>query len=66
MIGVNPKYRGEGLGKITLTAGLCRLKDHGVHIAELTTDSKNTAAKKLYDSMGFKRHCILLWYEKAL
>jgi mycothiol synthase len=66
MIGVNPKYRGGGLGKITLTAGLCRLKDQGLHIAELTTDSRNTAAKKLYESMGFKRHRVLLWYEKVL
>lgn len=66
MIGVNPKYRGGGLGKITLAAGLCRLKNNGVHVVELTTDSKNTAAKKLYDSMGFKRCGILLWYEKVL
>lgn len=63
MIGVNPEYRGEGLGKITLSAGLDHLREQGVGIVELTTDSKNTAANKLYRAMGFARHRVLLWYE---
>ncbi|MFO7965799.1 MAG: GNAT family N-acetyltransferase [Desulfobacterales bacterium] len=64
MIGVNPAYRGGGLGKATLQAGLCRLKHQGVHAVELTTDSSNTPAVRLYRSMGFKVRDTLPWYER--
>jgi len=66
MIGVDPDYRGRGIGKIALLAGLSYLKNKGVRVVELTVDSKNEAAGALYRSTGFKRWSSSLWYEKAI
>lgn len=66
MMGVDPDYRGRGFGKLMLHEGLCHLKNQGVEIVELTTDSKNTAACELYRSVGFEVHSVILWFERAL
>ena len=66
MIGVSPRHRGEGLGKLILTAGLNRLKQKRVESVSLTTDSKNKSAVKLYRTFGFKLHWVVLWYEKLV
>ncbi len=66
MLGVNPDYRGKGIGKGVLLAGLSYLKGNGVGIVELTVDSKNKAACALYRSAGFRIETTSLWYEKAL
>jgi mycothiol synthase len=66
MIGVDPDYRGREVGKNVLLAGLAHLKNKGIRVAELTVDSKNRSARKLYRSVGFKTHDINLWYEKPV
>jgi len=66
MIGVDPDYRGRGVGKSVLLAGLAHLKNKGLRIVELTVDSKNRSARRLYRSVGFKTHDISLWYEKPV
>ena len=66
MLGVNPDYRGKGIGKGVLLAGLSYLKSNGVGIIELTVDSKNKAACTLYRSAGFRIETMSLWYERAL
>lgn len=66
MLGVNPDYRGKGIGKEVLLAGLSYLKSNGVAIVELTVDSENKAACALYRSAGFQIETMNLWYEKAL
>lgn len=66
MLGVNPDYRGRGVGRRVLLAGLAHLKSKGPRIAELTVDSENEVACALYRSMGFKVHDSSLWYEKTL
>jgi len=66
MIGVDPDYRGRGIGKIALLAGLSYLKNKEVRVVELTVDSKNEAACALYHSTGFKSWSSSLWYEKAI
>jgi mycothiol synthase len=66
MIGVDPDYRSRGVGKNVLLAGLSHLKNKGLRIAELTVDSKNRSARRLYRSVGFKTHDISLWYEKPV
>jgi mycothiol synthase len=66
MLGVDPDYRGSGLGRKLLLAGLSYLKRKGLQIAELTVDSENKVACALYKSMGFKPWTSSLWYEKRL
>ncbi|MFC1955045.1 GNAT family N-acetyltransferase [Chloroflexota bacterium] len=66
MIGVDPDYRGMGLGKRVLLAGLAHLNNKGMRVAELTVDSENKAACDLYRSVGFKVRTSSLWYEKVI
>ena len=66
MLGVDPDYRGRGIGKIALLAGLSYLKNKGIRVAEITVDSKNEVACALYRSVGFKLWTTTLWYEKAI
>jgi len=66
MLGVDPDYRGRGIGKRALLAGLAHLKSKGIEVAELTVDSQNAAAWALYESGGFKVSSTSAWYEKAL
>ena len=66
MLGVDPDYRGRGVGKGVLLAGLSYLKSKGVQVAELTVDSRNKIACALYRSNGFKVRTSSLWYEKVL
>jgi mycothiol synthase len=66
MLGVDPDYRGKGIGKRALLAGLAHLKSKGIEAAELTVDSENAAACALYESVGFKVSSTSAWYEKTL
>ena len=66
MLGVDPDYRGEGIGKKLLLEGLRHLKNKGFKIVELTVDGKNETAIGLYHSYGFKVWKTSLWYEKVL
>jgi len=66
MLGTDPDYRGRGVGKRTLLAGLAYLKSKGVRVAELTVDSENEVACALYQSIGFEVRAGTLWYEKAI
>jgi mycothiol synthase len=66
MLGVDPDYRGRGLGRQLLLVGLSYLKSKGLRGAVLTVDSKNKAARILYTSVGFKPWKSSLWYEKRL
>ncbi len=64
MLGVDPDYRGRGLGKGILIAGLSHLQSKGFQVAELTVDQRNKAACSLYRSLGFKVRTSSVWYEK--
>jgi mycothiol synthase len=66
MLGVDPKHRGKGFGKMLLLEGLRLLKNKGIQIVELNVDSKNEVACGLYRSQGFKVWKTSLWYEKVL
>jgi mycothiol synthase len=66
MLGVDPDYRGKGMGKELVLAGLARLRSKGLQAAELTVDSENKAACALYKSIGFKVQANTFWYEKAI
>jgi mycothiol synthase len=66
MLGVDPDYRQQEIGKAILLNGLKALKARGADIVELTVDSENTAARALYESMGFKVVAKTEWYEKRV
>ena len=66
MLGVDPDYRGKGLGKKVLLKGLVQLKSRGVRIVVLTVDNENKVARALYQSVGFKVMSSSLWYQKDL
>ena len=66
MLGVDPDYRRQGVGKRVLVAGLAYLKAKGLRVAELTVDSENKAACALYQSVGFKVRTSSFWYEKVI
>jgi len=66
MLGVDPDYRGRGLGRQLLLVGLSYLKSKGLRVAVLTVDSENKAARILYNSVGFELWKSSLWYEKRL
>jgi mycothiol synthase len=66
MLGVDPDFRKQGVGRNVLLAGLSHLKDNGITIIELTTDGEDPAALRLYESIGFKKKMVSEWYEKKL
>ncbi len=66
MIGVDADYRGQGVGRDLLRAGLAHARDHGLGTVRLTVDGENRTAHNLYVSMGFVDGESGLWYEKSL
>jgi len=66
MLGVDPDYRNQEIGKAVLLNGLEDLKGKGVDIVELTVDSQNPAACSLYESVGFEVYAKTEWYEKTV
>ena len=66
MIGVDPAYRGKGLSKPVLLAGMEYLRSQDVQYIQLDVDSENTPAVKLYSSIGFKVVEELHWFEASL
>lgn len=66
MLGVDPDYRNQEIGKAILLNGLEYLKGKGVDIVELTVDSENPAACSLYESVGFEVYAKTEWYEKVV
>lgn len=66
MMGINPRYRGRGLGKAILIAGIEYLMQNGIKEIELSVDGRNQIAKRLYQSLGFQRKGVTLWHQRNL
>jgi mycothiol synthase len=66
MLGTDPDYRGRGIGRNVLLAGLAYLRNKGISVARLTVDSENIEACGLYKSVGFELQGSSLWYEKKV
>ena len=66
MLGVDPDYRQQEIGKAILHNGLEDLKAKGIDIVELTVDSENPAACSLYESVGFEIYAKTEWYERVV
>ena len=53
VIAVDPGFRGQGLGRAMLLAGLAHLSGRGLGMAMLYVDADNAAARRLYEDLGF-------------
>ncbi len=51
---VRERARGEGFGRILVTAAIERAKSRGCGRIQLETNGNNAAAVKLYESVGFE------------
>lgn len=63
-VGTHPDYRGMGLGKAVLNAGLRRMVGEGCLTAQVGHHHDAEAARRLYESVGFKRVDLWTRYEK--
>lgn len=63
MIGVIPDYRGKGISRHILTAGMEYLRTQNVADIGLQVDGSNTPGVRLYTSVGFKSVGALQWFE---
>lgn len=66
MLGVLPEWRGKNISKQVLVASINSLRKRGVKVVELTSDSGNIPACRLYFSTGFKIWSETQWFEKKL
>ena len=66
MIGIAPAYRGRGLSKPILLAGMDYLNSRGVKTIRLDVDGDNSPAIGLYTSVGFVKVGEDHWFEAPL
>jgi len=55
VVGVDPNWRGTGLGRALTVAGLHHLRNKGLSATMLYVDAANIRAIRLYESLGFSR-----------
>tara|TARA_B100000700_G_C15050502_1_gene860032 strand:+ start:244 stop:1158 length:915 start_codon:yes stop_codon:yes gene_type:complete len=66
MTGVRPEFRRKGLGKTIIEVCCNQLIQKSVKSIELDVDSNNTAAIKVYKSLGFAEVSRISWWELIL
>nr|WP_196792117.1 mycothiol synthase [Motilibacter deserti] len=62
VLGVSPAARGAGLARTLALSVLGHLRDRGLSEAMLYVDADNTAALRLYESLGFARFDVDVMY----
>jgi ribosomal protein S18 acetylase RimI-like enzyme len=65
-IGTREGYKGLGLGRAIVTAGLKAIQARGAKFAELGTSSKNLPMQRLAESLGFELVSETLWFSKRV
>tara|TARA_B100000029_G_scaffold379283_1_gene374104 strand:- start:669 stop:1565 length:897 start_codon:yes stop_codon:yes gene_type:complete len=66
MTGVHPEFRRRGLGKAITEVCCNQLLQQNIKSIELDVDSNNTAAIKVYKSLGFAEISQVRWWELIL
>lgn len=64
-VGVSPDAQGLGLGRALTVAGLVHMRDRGAERVDLYVDADNTAAVRLYESLGFVLDAADAQYRRA-
>ena len=62
VVGVAPEWRGRGMGRRLVEAGLARLNGAGIHEVSLYVEGDNLPALALYHSLGFREHSVDIQY----
>lgn len=62
VVGVDPDAQGLGLGRALTLTGLHHLRGLGLDQIMLYVDESNSAAVRLYESLGFTRHAVDVMY----
>jgi len=64
---VRPPWRKRGLASALIARSLQVLKENGMHDVELGVDAENeSAAFKLYQSLGYQTYYVDLWFRKGM
>ena len=66
MVGVLPSRQGHGIGLAVTAAGLDHLIGIGAVPVEITVDSENPPAIRVYERLGFATEWRSVWYEARL
>ena len=66
MVGVAPGRQGQGLGRVVTGFSVNALIDFGARSIEITVDSENPAAIRVYESLGFTLDRRSFWQELRL
>lgn len=65
VVGIDPGQQGGGLGRALTLTGLAHLRDQGLDSVMLYVDEENTAAVRMYTSLGFTRWSADVMYRNA-
>jgi dTDP-4-amino-4,6-dideoxy-D-galactose acyltransferase len=64
LLGVDPHYRGKGLGGSMISLVMDKLYARGLKTINVVTQGRNYSAQRLYQKAGFKTKHTQLWYHK--
>jgi mycothiol synthase len=66
VVGVDPAYQGQGLGRTVTVLGLAHLRESGLTEAMLYVDSDNLAAIATYSRLDFARSAVDIMYSRIV
>jgi mycothiol synthase len=66
VVGVDPAYQGQGLGRAVMLLGLAHLRERGLTEAMLYVDADNLAAVATYSRLDFARSAVDIMYARIV